>query len=130
MHAIATAMRRLRESPGDKAFIWANGGYATKHAFGVYATQPSTHPFRSANPQADIDALPRRELALGDDGLAALRTIIDGARQWLSANGVLVLEIGHRQGGAVRELLTTAGLRDVTILHDLAGRDRIATARV
>jgi len=67
MHAIATAMRRLRESPGDKAFIWANGGYATKHAFGVYATQPATQPFRFANPQADIDALPRRELALGDD---------------------------------------------------------------
>jgi len=67
MHAIATAMRRLRESPGDKAFIWANGGYATKHAFGVYATKPAAQGFRYANPQADIDALPRRELALGDD---------------------------------------------------------------
>ncbi|MFM7891654.1 MAG: hypothetical protein ACKO8V_07155, partial [Actinomycetota bacterium] len=43
------------------------GGYATKHAFGVYATQPATQPFRFADPQADIDALPRRELALGDD---------------------------------------------------------------
>ncbi|MFM7891653.1 MAG: peptide chain release factor N(5)-glutamine methyltransferase [Actinomycetota bacterium] len=76
------------------------------------------------------DYEPHVALYSGDDGLAALRTIIDGARQWLSANGVLVLEIGHRQGGAVRELLTTAGLRDVTILHDLAGSDRIATARV
>ena len=67
MHAIATAMRRLRESPNDKAFIWANGGYATKHAFGIYATEPAATGFRHAAPQAEIDALPRRELATGED---------------------------------------------------------------
>jgi acetyl-CoA C-acetyltransferase len=67
MHAIATAMRRLRESPTEKAFIWANGGYATKHAFGVYAMQPPVRGFRHDSPQRDIDALPRRDLALGDD---------------------------------------------------------------
>ena len=67
MHAIATAMRRLRESPDERAFVWANGGYATKHAFGVYATRPPASGFAYANPQSEIDALPRRELALGDD---------------------------------------------------------------
>ena len=67
MHAIATAIRRLRESPDERAFIWANGGYATKHAFGVYATQPPAAGFRHDSPQSQIDALPRRELSLGDD---------------------------------------------------------------
>ena len=67
MHAIATAMSRLRESSGDRAFIWANGGYATKHAFGVYATTPPKRGFQHASPQAEIDALPKRELAVGDD---------------------------------------------------------------
>ena len=67
MHAIATAMCRLRESPKDKAFVWANGGYATKHAFGVYATEPAAVGFRHGSPQAEIDALPRRELAVGDE---------------------------------------------------------------
>ena len=67
MHAIATAVRRLREAPRERAFIWANGGYATKHAFGVYATEPPTAGFRHDSPQSQIDALPRRELALGDD---------------------------------------------------------------
>ena len=71
MHAIATAMRRLRESPDERAFVWANGGYATKHAFGVYATQPSPSGFAYGNPQEEIDALPRRELALGDDAAGA-----------------------------------------------------------
>ena len=67
MHAIATAMRRLRESPTEKAFIWANGGYATKHAFGVYAMRPPRDGFRHGSPQSDIDALPHRTLAVGDD---------------------------------------------------------------
>jgi acetyl-CoA C-acetyltransferase len=67
MHAIATAMRRLRESPDERAFVWANGGYATKHAFGVYAMRPPRDGFRHGSPQHEIDALPRRSLARGDD---------------------------------------------------------------
>lgn len=76
------------------------------------------------------DYEPHAALFSGDDGLTALRTIIGEAGQWLSHNGALVLEIGHRQGSVVREMLTSAGLREVTIRHDLAGRDRIATAKV
>lgn len=76
------------------------------------------------------DYEPHAALFSGDDGLAALRTIIGEAGEWLNRNGALVLEIGHRQGSVVRELLTAAGLREVTIRHDLTGRDRIATARV
>ena len=71
MHAIATAMRRLRESRDEKAFVWANGGYATKHAFGVYGTTPQPGGFRHASPQDEIDALPRRELAAGDEARGA-----------------------------------------------------------
>ena len=39
--------------------MWANGGYATKHAFGVYSTDAAGRR-RSAtpHPQDEIDALP------------------------------------------------------------------------
>ena len=63
MHAIATMVTELRERPGEFGLVWANGGYATKHAFGVYSTTP-TPEFRHAKPQDEIDALPRRDLAL------------------------------------------------------------------
>jgi acetyl-CoA C-acetyltransferase len=53
----------LRTHPGDRGLIWANGGYATKHAFGIYSSAPPTDPFRKDSPQVAIDALPRRELA-------------------------------------------------------------------
>ncbi|MCE9622879.1 MAG: acetyl-CoA acetyltransferase [Actinomycetia bacterium] len=62
MHAIATVMHDLRKRPGAHALVWANGGYATKHSFGVYGTNPPSS-FQHSRPQAEIDALPRRELA-------------------------------------------------------------------
>ena len=67
MHAIATTMTRLRETPSERALVWANGGYATKHAFGTYATTPPPSGFRYESPQVEIDALPKRELAVGDE---------------------------------------------------------------
>ncbi|MBI4884397.1 MAG: acetyl-CoA acetyltransferase [Actinobacteria bacterium] len=70
MHAIATVMNDLRERPGSTALVWANGGYATKHSFGIYATAP-TKLFRHSSPQTAIDALPRRELAEVADAFVA-----------------------------------------------------------
>jgi acetyl-CoA C-acetyltransferase len=64
MHAIATLVGELREQPGARGLVWANGGYTTKHAFGVYSATPPATPFRHAHPQDEIDAMPRRDLAL------------------------------------------------------------------
>jgi acetyl-CoA C-acetyltransferase len=63
MHAIATMLAELRGRAGECGLVWANGGYATKHSFGVYASVPPTDGFRHESPQAEIDALPRRQLA-------------------------------------------------------------------
>jgi acetyl-CoA C-acetyltransferase len=63
MHAIATMIADLRDRPGERGLVWGNGGYTTKHAFGVYSTEPAAHGFRHAYPQDRIDAMPRREVA-------------------------------------------------------------------
>jgi acetyl-CoA C-acetyltransferase len=63
MHAIATMVGELRARPGELGLVWANGGYVTKHSFGIYSTDPPARGFRNDHPQAEIDALPRRELA-------------------------------------------------------------------
>jgi acetyl-CoA C-acetyltransferase len=63
MHAIATMVADLRGAPGERGLVWGNGGYATKHSFGVYSTEPVADGFRSDSPQAEIDAMPQRELA-------------------------------------------------------------------
>ena len=69
MHAIATMMINLRRDTGSKqnGFIWANGGYATKHSFGVYSNEPVKTGFRYGSPQVKIDSLDKRELASTSD---------------------------------------------------------------
>jgi acetyl-CoA C-acetyltransferase len=82
MHGIATMMNDLREQPGALGFVWANGGFATKHAFGVYGTTPPELGFRHTSPQDAIDALPRRRLAepadaAGDTAIEAYTVMHD-----------------------------------------------------
>ncbi|MEY2552228.1 MAG: acetyl-CoA C-acetyltransferase [Ilumatobacteraceae bacterium] len=64
MHAIATMVADLRSAAGELGLVWANGGYVTKHSFGIYSTSPRVTGFRHDHPQSSIDALPRRELAV------------------------------------------------------------------
>ncbi len=66
MHAIATAVDGLRAG-GERALVWANGGYVTKHSFGVYGDRPVADGFRWASPQGEVDALPHRRCATGDE---------------------------------------------------------------
>ena len=63
MHSIATMTERLREDADAVGLCTANGGFVTKHAFGVYSTRPPATPFRHRDLQDEVDALPRRELA-------------------------------------------------------------------
>lgn len=72
---------------------------------------------------------PAGALLAGDDGLDDLRQIIGGAPEWLAPGGVLVLEIGETQGQAVTSLAEAAGLVDIEVRPDLAGRDRALVAR-
>lgn len=72
---------------------------------------------------------PAGALIAGDDGLDAVRAITAEAPRWLRPGGLLAMEIGHRQGEAVTGLLQQAGLVDVQVRADLAGRPRIAVGR-
>jgi release factor glutamine methyltransferase len=61
----------------------------------------------------------------GTDGLAAYRAIATAARYLLSPDGVLVLELGAGQLGAVEGLMATAGLVPIGgPRHDLLGIPR------
>jgi len=59
-------------------------------------------------------------LTPGGDGLGALRRIVEGSAMHLVSGGWLLLEHGHDQAGAVRELLRAAGYLEVATRTDLA----------
>ena len=75
-----------------------------------------------------LDWEPSLALFGGTDGLREIRVIAAGAIEWLREGGLLVLEIGADQRQAVSSLLRDAGLINVEIRVDLAGRPRVAVA--
>ena len=70
-HAIATVMTDLRHAPGENGLVWGNGGFTTKHAFGVYSTRPPLDGFMYDYPQAEIDALPMTIAATRSEAIGA-----------------------------------------------------------
>lgn len=74
-HAIAETMQRLRQSPGTKALVTANGNYLTKHSAGIYSTEPNAHEAReAADLQPALDSLPKAELVELAEGAAQIET--------------------------------------------------------
>ncbi|MGH9273026.1 MAG: acetyl-CoA acetyltransferase [Acidimicrobiales bacterium] len=121
MHSIATMADVLRADPGATGLVTANGGFITKHAFGVYSTEPPVQPFRHAEPQAEVDALPRRELCEELDGEVSVETwTVMHDRDGTPETGILagLLDDGRRAWGTTTE----PGLVKAMSTEDLAGR--------
>lgn len=81
MHSIARGAELLREQRDARCLITANGGYLTKHAFGVYAAEAPPQPFRHQDVQSEVDATPSREVAMDYTGAASVEsyTVMYGA---------------------------------------------------
>jgi len=78
-HAIATMMDRLRAAPGTRGLVTALGWYLTKHAVGVYGTEPPPHAasWRREDParyQAGIDATTHPPLEREPQGPGTIET--------------------------------------------------------
>ncbi|MDE5950423.1 MAG: peptide chain release factor N(5)-glutamine methyltransferase [Acetatifactor sp.] len=68
---------------------------------------------------------PRLALDGGEDGLDFYRRIAAECPAYLCGGGRLYLEIGCDQGDAVQELLLQQGFREVNVVQDYAGLDRV-----
>ena len=71
------------------------------------------------------DHEPRMALDGTEDGLHFYRRIIKEAGKHLVNSGMLFFEIGYDQGQAVSELMRASGYREVQVVQDYAGLDRV-----
>ena len=71
------------------------------------------------------DHEPRMALDGTEDGLYFYRRIIEEAGKHLVSSGMLFFEIGYDQGQAVSELMRAQGYREVQVVQDYAGLDRV-----
>lgn len=72
---------------------------------------------------------PRMALDGHEDGLFFYREITAKAGEYLEENGILAFEIGYDQGEAVCTLMKQEHYREIRIVKDLAGLDRVVIGR-
>ncbi|MDZ7674996.1 MAG: acetyl-CoA acetyltransferase [Acidimicrobiales bacterium] len=121
MHAVATLVGVLRDDPGATGLVWANGGYFTKHAIGLYSTEPPADGFHHVHPQDEIDQLPSREVSTDHEGQAIIETWVvmhdkDGSPE--TAFAALRLDDGRRAWGTT----TDPDALKVMVTEEMIGR--------
>ena len=75
--------------------------------------------------RGDLRFEPTVALTDNHDGLFAIKIIVAGAPSRLMPLGWLMIEHGWNQGLLVRDLMATAGFKQIESLRDLAGHERI-----
>lgn len=73
---------------------------------------------------------PAMALSPGGDGLAPYRIIAAQAAAHLLPDGRVMVEIGWTQGASVLDIFAAAGWRDLRLIRDMEGRDRVLSARI
>lgn len=85
---------------------------------------------KSKMQQQVVDFEPHLALFVSDDDpLIFYRSIAKKSLPILNTGGVLMLEINQRFGREVGELLAGTGFKDVKIIKDISGNDRIAVGK-
>jgi release factor glutamine methyltransferase len=72
---------------------------------------------------------PAEALFAAEEGLAVIRRIVSGAREWLESGGLLGVEIDPPLSAQVCDLFRDAGFTQVRVVKDLAGLDRHVAGR-
>lgn len=125
--AVARENARALGLAGRAAFRLGDWCEGVTGGFGLVVANP---PYIA---EAELTALapevrlhePAAALSGGPDGLDAYRRIAAGVGPLIAPGGLLLLEIGPSQAGAVRRIFADAGLGVGAVLPDLDGRDRV-----
>jgi acetyl-CoA C-acetyltransferase len=119
-HSIATMAERLAGTFGQLGLITANGGYLTKHSFGVYGSEPSAHEFRWEDVQSTVDAEPTRAAEVEWTGVGTVEAWTtpfgrDGAAE------KAFLAVRTPDDSRTLAVIADAAEADVTVREDIAG---------
>ncbi|OBI16314.1 acetyl-CoA acetyltransferase [Mycobacterium sp. E2327] len=119
MHSIATLAELLVANPGRRGLITGNGGYLTKHSFGVYSTEPPAS-FRWEDAQPDVDREPTREGLVEWDGVGTVEawtTPFDRDGQPEKA----FVAVRTPDGARTLAVIADPGAAEATVREDIGG---------
>ncbi len=120
MHSIATLAELLVAHPGRRGLITANGGYLTKHSFGVYGTEPPPAGFRWEDVQSAVDREATRPALVqwaGRGAVEAWTTPFDRDGRPQQA----FVAVRTPDGSRTLALITERDTVEATVSEDIAG---------
>jgi release factor glutamine methyltransferase len=130
--AIATQNAQLLDLNNQVEFAQGNWYEALDHKslFDVIVSNPPYIADQDPHLiQGDLRFEPASALTDYGSGLSCLEIIISGANKYLKPGGLIAVEHGFDQSGAVLQLMRLAGLEDIQAHLDLAGYCRGASGR-
>ena len=127
--------QRVRWMVGDGASVLMGGPLGGNDPLGsdpfdIIVSNPPYVPTGYVAPKNVALWDPNGALYAGVDGLDCYRAWIGPMVQRLAPWGILVLEIGYDQGGAVYYLCQQAGLNQIQVVPDHDGKDRYVWGRL
>ena len=119
-HSIATMAQRLVANPGARGLISANGGWLTKHSFGVYGTTPPEREFRWEDVQPAVDAEPTRKSKVEWSGVGTVEAWTAPFDRDGSAEKAYVA-VRTADDARTLAVITDAAQADAAVREDIAG---------
>lgn len=119
-HSIATMAERLAAAPGQRGLITANGGYLTKHSFGVYGAEPPRHEFRWEDVQPHVDREPARTALVDWTGVGTVETWTTPFSR-TGAPEKAFLAVRTPEDARVLAVIADASEAEATVRDDIAG---------
>ncbi len=129
--ALAVAKENARRLEAKVEFIESDLFHNIHETYHVIVSNPPYIPSRVVDtlmPEVR-EQEPRLALDGKEDGLYFYRKIVEQVKEHLEDEGCIFFEIGFDQAEDVRQILVDAGLKQITVIQDLAGLDRVVYAR-
>lgn len=73
---------------------------------------------------------PIKALDGGEDGLYFYKNITRDSKRYLKEDGYLIYEIGHNQKEEVKNIMLSEGFKNIKVIKDLSGLDRVIIGNI
>lgn len=129
--ALQVAKENSKENEAEVLFFQSDMFEKIDKKFDVILSNPPyipTEVIKGLMPEVR-DFEPMLALDGEKDGLKFYRILAKEGKKHLNPGGRLMVEIGYDQGEAVRELFWQQGYREIKVIKDLAGLDRVVIGK-
>lgn len=129
--ALLTAKENAVALGADINFIESNMFENVRGDFELIVSNPpyvTEEEYTDLEPEVKLHE-PKTALTAPDDGLYFYEILAEACKTHLVQGGRIIVEIGESQAESVKRIFEKNGLAEITVIKDLAGLDRVVSAK-